>query len=81
VIQLREQISCEIQSYVAGRQTGRNGAELDRESIEAHVRACTFCGSGAHRAAAEDEMTPPLTSIWETIEAALRAEGRIRDDE
>ncbi|MBI3723910.1 hypothetical protein HY251_08165 [bacterium] len=91
LIQFCERIAQEIQSYVDGQLASPNGAGLDRESIEAHVRACTFCGAEAHRLASARDMVagavspgpsqgPPPT-IWNAIEASLRADGLIRDGE
>lgn len=80
LIDICEQVA---ESLSAFRDEGAEGASvvgLDRQSIEAHLAVCTYCGALRPRGSAvPKEGTVPPPGIWEGIESVLREEGLIRD--
>ena len=55
---------------------------LDRASMEAHLRVCTYCGAlrpGTQAKPKSGQVPAPPARLWDSIEATLRSEGLIRD--
>jgi anti-sigma factor RsiW len=85
LIQFCDRVAESISAYVDGESSeSAHDCGLDRASIEAHLKVCTYCGALRHRMdktqnALRGGAEPPKR-LWDGIESALRAEGLIRTD-
>jgi hypothetical protein len=75
LIDICEQVAESLSAFFDEGASSPSGVGLDRASIEAHLRACTYCAALPKGRKA----TPPPERIWSGIESVLRSEGLIRE--
>jgi hypothetical protein len=80
LIDICERVAESLSAYLDDGDTDELG--LDRASIEAHLRVCTYCGElrpGTQAKPRSGQVPAPPARLWDSIEATLRSEGLIRD--
>ena len=80
MIDICERVADSLSAYMDGEDAEE--PQLDRASIEAHLRVCNYCGALRPATQARPRSGPvpaPPQRIWDDIEATLRSEGLIRD--
>lgn len=75
MIDICGQVAESLSAFFEGEAAGPSGVGLDRASVEAHLRVCTYCGS----LPTGRQASPLPSKIWDGIESVLRADGLIRD--
>ncbi len=71
-----------LSAYMEGEAAEASVSGLDRETIEAHLAVCTYCGALRPRISAtpkRGQVPAPPPRVWEGIESALRGDGLIKD--
>jgi hypothetical protein len=69
-----------LDTHAPGAGAGGVGlVSLDRRSVEAHLRTCTYCRASLEKArGGRSRASAPPERVWENIEETLRREGLIR---
>jgi predicted anti-sigma-YlaC factor YlaD len=85
---MAEGISAYLETETLETHAPTNGGaalvSLDRKSVEAHLRTCTYCRASLEKARGRRRSTSPARAsapperVWENIEETLRREGVIR---
>jgi hypothetical protein len=76
-----EHVAEALSAYLEGEAGEASVSGLDRESIEAHLAVCTYCGALRPATSAtpkRGQVPAPPPRLWEGIESILREDGLIQ---